>query len=112
MVAEIMKARSFKDYLADQYGNYVIQKAIQVAVEPHKSQFLKLLAPEMVALATSGTFGFKIYSRLAKQYPQQLQQAEAERQYRQSQGQQSNSDRRNNNNYRGGGNNKGNQNNF
>lgn len=28
MVAEIMKARSFKEYLADQYGNYVIQKAI------------------------------------------------------------------------------------
>lgn len=36
MVDEIMKASSFKEYLADQYGNYVIQKAIQVAVEPKK----------------------------------------------------------------------------
>ena len=69
MVDEIMKATSFKQYLADQYGNYVIQKAIQVALEPKKRQFLELLKPEMAALASSGNFGFKIYGRLVKQYP-------------------------------------------
>ena len=31
MVEEIMQADSFYDFLSDQYGNYVIQKALQVA---------------------------------------------------------------------------------
>lgn len=69
MVAEIMLAKSFSGYLADQYGNYVIQKAIQVASEPAKSQFLQLLKPEMGTLAQSGKLGHKIFCRLIKQYP-------------------------------------------
>ena len=36
MVSEVMAAKSFKKYLLDQYGNYVIQKALQVSIEPKK----------------------------------------------------------------------------
>ena len=50
MVAEIMEADYFVEYLADQYGNYVIQKALQVAVEPALSHFLEKLRPQMPAL--------------------------------------------------------------
>ena len=85
MVAEIMQADSFKDYLADQYGNYVIQKAIQVATEPKKSEFLELLKSDMAGLATSGNLGYKIYCRLLKQYPV-LQQPDVDRQLRQGNG--------------------------
>ncbi len=34
MVKEILSASSFYDFLLDQYGNYVIQKSLSVAVEP------------------------------------------------------------------------------
>lgn len=45
MVEEIMKANYFVEFLADQYGNYVIQKALQVAVEPNLSLFIEKLRP-------------------------------------------------------------------
>lgn len=69
MVDEVMQATNFKDYLADQYGNYVIQKAIQVATESKRTRFLELLKPDMAQLAHAGNLGYKIYCRLAKQYP-------------------------------------------
>lgn len=37
MVKEILSAHSFYDFLIDQYGNYVIQKSLSVAVEPYFS---------------------------------------------------------------------------
>ena len=69
MVDEIMQAPSFCGYLADQYGNYVVQKALQVALEPKKTQFLNLLRPEMPELMATSSLGYKIYCRLIKQYP-------------------------------------------
>jgi len=48
----------------------VIQKALQVAVEPHFSLFIAKLKPEVDLLLKSNDFGNKIYHRLIKQYPQ------------------------------------------
>lgn len=70
MVKEILSADSFYEFLLDQYGNYVIQKSLSVAVEPHFSEFIEKLKPDMERLRTSTDFGVKIYNRLVKQYPQ------------------------------------------
>lgn len=69
MVKEIMQANSFFDFLLDQYGNYVIQKALSVAVEPFFSEFIDRLKPDIERLRMSNDFGLKIYNRLVKQYP-------------------------------------------
>ena len=69
MVHEIMQADSFYDFLSDQYGNYVIQKALQVADEQTQKQFLEKLKPDIALLQNSQGFGQKIYIRLVKQYP-------------------------------------------
>ena len=37
MVKEILHADTFYHFLLDQYGNYVIQKSLSVAVEPYFS---------------------------------------------------------------------------
>jgi hypothetical protein len=70
MVHEILSADSFYEFLLDQYGNYVIQKSLSVAVEPHFSNFIEKLKPDMERLRLSNEFGIKIYNRLVKQYPQ------------------------------------------
>ena len=70
MVSEIMQADSFYDFLSDQYGNYVIQKALQVADEPVRRQFLEKLKPDVALLQQSQGFGQKIFIRLVKQYPE------------------------------------------
>ena len=66
MVKEIMQAGSFFDFLLDQYGNYVIQKALSVAVEPVFSEFIERLKPDIERLRMSNDFGLKIYNRLVK----------------------------------------------
>ncbi len=70
MVKEILSAESFYEFLLDQYGNYVIQKSLSVAVEPFFSQFIEKLKPDLERLRQSNDFGVKIYNRLVKQYPQ------------------------------------------
>jgi hypothetical protein len=70
MVLEILSADSFYEFLLDQYGNYVIQKSLQVALEPHFSNFIEKLKPDLDRLRHSNEFGIKIYNRLVKQYPQ------------------------------------------
>jgi len=70
MVKEILQADTFYNFLLDQYGNYVIQKSLSVAVEPYFSQFIEKLKPDLERLRHSNDFGIKIYNRLIKQYPQ------------------------------------------
>ena len=62
MVLEILSADSFYEFLLDQYGNYVIQKSLQVALEPHFSNFIEKLKPDMERLRHSNEFGIKIYN--------------------------------------------------
>ena len=70
MVKEILSADTFYDFLLDQYGNYVIQKSLSVAVEPYFSLFIEKLKVDVERLRHSNEFGIKIYNRLIKQYPQ------------------------------------------
>jgi hypothetical protein len=70
MVREILSANTFYEFLLDQYGNYVIQKSLSVAVEPYFSEFIEKLKPDLERLRLSNDFGVKIYNRLVKQYPQ------------------------------------------
>ena len=69
LVLEILSADSFYDFLLDQYGNYVIQKSLSVAIEPYFSEFIEKLKPDLERLRASNEFGVKIYNRLVKQYP-------------------------------------------
>ena len=64
MVLEILSADSFYEFLLDQYGNYVIQKSLSVAIEPYFSQFIEKLKPDIERLRLSNDFGVKIYNRL------------------------------------------------
>lgn len=61
MVAEILSAESFVPFLLDQYGNYVIQKALNVADESQFNAFIAKLKPELPYLAQSSDFGYKIF---------------------------------------------------
>lgn len=40
MVEEIMTCDNYYDFLTNQYGNYVIQKSLAIAVEPTFSKFI------------------------------------------------------------------------
>lgn len=53
-------------YLTDQYGNYVIQKALMVADEAQFTSFIAKLKPELPYLAQTSDFGFKIYQKVVK----------------------------------------------
>jgi len=66
MVKEILSSDSYYDFLLDQYGNYVIQKSLQVALEPYFSEFIEKLKPDLERLRHSNDFGIKIYNRLIK----------------------------------------------
>ncbi len=72
MVAEIQSAHSFVPYLTDQYGNYVIQKALMVADEAQFTSFIAKLKPQLPYLAQTSDFGYKIYQKVVKQYSKQL----------------------------------------
>ena len=66
MVKKILTADTYYDYLVDQYGNYVIQKALSVAEEPYYTMFIEKLRPDIDRLRYSNEFGKKIYNRLIK----------------------------------------------
>jgi hypothetical protein len=55
--------------LIDNYGNYVIQKCLQVSNEPQLGQLISLLKDDVEKLGQSNDFGMKIYQRLIKKYP-------------------------------------------
>lgn len=77
MVEEIMNGcDSFFEYLMDQYGNYVVQKALQVAVEPTFTLFLIKVKPDLVRLRNSNEIGLKVYNKLMKSYGPQLNELE------------------------------------
>lgn len=70
MVQHIMNEKAhYLNMLSDQYGNYVIQKCLQVAHEPQLSLFINDLKGDVLNLSKSSDFGFKIYQRLVKKHP-------------------------------------------
>lgn len=71
MVEGFIKERGeYFNLLIDQYGNYVIQKCLSVAVEPEFSKFINVLKSDVEQLGQSSDFGVKIYQRLVRKYPQ------------------------------------------
>lgn len=70
MVEEMLQTESYLEFLQDQYGNYVIQKALQVAEEPAKSELLQKIKLDMYQLKDGDDFSVKIYGKLVKAYPQ------------------------------------------
>ena len=69
MVEEMLQAESYLDFLTDQYGNYVIQKTLQVAEEPAKTELLSKIKLDMYQLKNGSDFAVKIYGKLVKSYP-------------------------------------------
>ena len=68
IVNEIMKNDNFKDLLLDKYGNYVIQKAINITDEMTRKKMFELLIP-LIPKLKKCIFGQKFLSKLALKYP-------------------------------------------
>lgn len=69
MVKEMLTAKSYLNFLTDQYGNYVIQKTLGVAEKDDLEQLIIKIKPDMEALKKHSDFGVKIYNKLVKTYP-------------------------------------------
>jgi len=69
MVKEMLSADSYLPFLADQYGNYVVQKTLAVAEPEDLEQLLVKIKPDMKQLRETSDFGQKIYNKLVKTYP-------------------------------------------
>lgn len=57
------------DLLMDMYGNYVIQKALQISNEPHYSIFIENIGPVLSELRNLA-FGSKLYTKFINNYPE------------------------------------------
>ncbi len=70
---KILKKLANKEYipelLMDMYGNYVIQKALQIADEPYYSIFIENIAPVLGDLRNL-SFGAKLYTKFINNYPE------------------------------------------
>jgi len=56
------------DLLMDMYGNYVIQKALQIADEPYYSIFIENIGPLLGKLKSLSSFGAKLYTKFINNY--------------------------------------------
>jgi len=70
---KILNKLANKDYipdlLLDMYGNYVIQKALQISYEPYYSIFIEYISPQLEKLR-SLNFGAKLYTKFINNYPE------------------------------------------
>jgi len=69
MVRELAKPEIIQNLLFDMYGNYVIQKALSVAKEPHFCQYIQTIVP-IIDKLRSVSFGTKLYHKLISTYPE------------------------------------------
>jgi len=69
MITELADPRGLGDLLRDIYGNYVVQSALNIAVEPQISQVLAAVRPLLPSLRASGQ-GRRIAQKLEKKFPQ------------------------------------------
>lgn len=77
MIQEIGQGKNLARMLPDQYANYgknylVVQRALSLAAPPLLARMLKEIKPLMEELRRS-MFGKRIYSKLAKKYPELLE---------------------------------------
>lgn len=69
MINELADPRGLGELLRDVYGNYVVQSALNIAVEPQISFFLGAVRPLLPSLRASGQ-GRRIAQKLEKKFPQ------------------------------------------
>ena len=58
------KKNIIKDIIKDQYGNYVVQKALSISDEKTVHEIIKPIVPELL----ESNIGKKIYEKLSQQY--------------------------------------------
>jgi len=69
MINELAEPRGLGELLRDVYGNYVVQSALNIAVEPQISYVLANVRPLLPSLRASGQ-GRRIAQKLEKKFPQ------------------------------------------
>lgn len=77
IIKELTKQEVLVCLLFDQFGNYVIQKALTIAKDPYFSTLINLIAPHMEKLKKMA-FGLKLYNKLVGLYPELLEKAPSE----------------------------------
>jgi len=66
--------------LMDMYGNYVIQKALQISYEPYYSVFIENIGPVLENLRNL-SFGAKLYTKFLNNYPEFSEYVDENSQY-------------------------------
>eukprot|EP00930_Biecheleria_cincta_P033859 TRINITY_DN23439_c0_g1_i2.p1 TRINITY_DN23439_c0_g1~~TRINITY_DN23439_c0_g1_i2.p1 ORF type:complete len:1038 (+),score=189.94 TRINITY_DN23439_c0_g1_i2:101-3214(+) len=69
MITELADPRGLGELLRDVYGNYVVQSALNIAVEPQISYIIASVKPLLPSLRSSGQ-GRRIAQKLEKKFPQ------------------------------------------
>jgi pumilio RNA-binding family len=67
LVNDMIKKNIIKDIIKDQYGNYVVQKALSISDEKTVHEIIKEIKPIVPELLESN-IGKKIYEKLSQQY--------------------------------------------
>jgi len=70
IIKELSKEEIIRSLLFDMYGNYVLQKALQLSSEPYYSIILSNIAKHIENLKNYSSFGSKLYIKLVNTYPQ------------------------------------------
>eukprot|EP00871_Galdieria_phlegrea_P001570 jgi/Galph1/2413/GphlegSOOS_G1064.1 len=72
LIYELMADREIIGRLIhDAYGNYVVQRALQLAQAPQLEQFCDVIRPHLSSLKST-PYGKRIYSKIIKRFPQSL----------------------------------------
>jgi len=70
IIKEISHPEVVYHLLFDNYGNYVLQKALAFAREPHYSVLIRSIAPHLERLKFFQPFGSKLFMKLVNTYPE------------------------------------------
>jgi len=70
IIEHLVDPEIIQSLLFDMYGNYVLQKAVNLSLEPHTSIFINTIASSLDTLKTYSNFGAKLYTKLVNTYPQ------------------------------------------
>jgi hypothetical protein len=70
LIYELMSDRELLGRLLhDAYGNYVVQRALQLAQSPQLEQFCEIIRPHLPSLKST-PYGKRIYSKIVRRFPE------------------------------------------
>ncbi|EME29106.1 Pumilio domain-containing protein C6G9.14 [Galdieria sulphuraria] len=70
LIYELMSDRELLGRLLhDAYGNYVVQRALQLAQSPQLEQFCEIIRPHLSSLKST-PYGKRIYSKIVRRFPE------------------------------------------